>query len=173
MFLNYIKNFILKYTLKHKWRELSIPSVTSIRSVGILLDETVFYQKEQLIHELVAKGFSANLIRVLLYTDTTNTRETYLDSTFNENSLNWNGTIKEEAVNEFIQTEFDLLISYYEIEKTILLLVTNNSNAKFKVGFSSIDNRLHHLMINTPSKNYTVFVNELCKYLKILNKIES
>jgi hypothetical protein len=28
-------------------------------------------------------------------------------------------------------------------------------------------------MISTAIENHTVFVNELCKYLKILNKIES
>jgi hypothetical protein len=139
----------------------------------LLLDETVFSQKENLIQELIANGFAANSIRILVYRDTINTKETYSDYTFNGNSLNWDGTIKDEVINEFIQTEFDLLISYYEIEKAILLLITNNSKAKFKVGFSSIDKRLHHLMISTAIENHTVFVNELCKYLKILNKIES
>jgi hypothetical protein len=163
MFLNYIKNFFLKYTLKNKWREVSSPAITTVRSIGLLLDETVFSQN----------GFAANSIRILVYRDTINTKETYSEYTFNGNSLNWDGTIKDEVINEFIQTEFDLLISYYEIEKAILLLITNNSKAKFKVGFSSIDKRLHHLMISTAIENHTVFVNELCKYLKILNKIES
>lgn len=132
-----------------------------------------YFQKDNLIQELIANGFAGNSIRILVYRDTINTKETYSEYTFNGNSLNWDGTIKDEVINEFIQTEFDLLISYYEIEKAILLLITNNSKAKFKVGFSSIDKRLHHLMISTAIENHTVFVNELCKYLKILNKIES
>ena len=173
MFLNYIKNFFLKYTLKNKWREVSSPAIATVRSIGLLLDETVFSQKDNLIQELIANGFAGNSIRILVYRDTINTKETYSEYTFNGNSLNWDGTIKDEVINEFIETEFDLLISYYEIEKAILLLITNNSKAKFKVGFSSIDKRLHHLMISTAIENHTVFVNELCKYLKILNKIES
>ena len=74
-------------------------------------------------------------------------------------------------VNDFISCNFDLLINYYDVEKAILLNITNNSNAVFKVGFSSIDKRLNHLMINTNAENYSIFVNELFRYLKILNKI--
>jgi len=64
-----------------------------------------------------------------------------------------------------------MLISYYDIEKAALLLVTQRTNANFKVGFSTIDKRLNHFMINTVAENYTVFTNELFRYLKILNKI--
>ncbi len=44
MFLNYIKNFFLKYTLKNKWQEVSsLATTNTIRTVGLLLDETNFY----------------------------------------------------------------------------------------------------------------------------------
>ena len=49
--------------------------------------------------------------------------------------------------------------------------ITHDSKARFKVGFSSIDKRLNHFMINSTSTNHAVFVNELFKYLKLLNKI--
>jgi hypothetical protein len=52
--------------------------------------------------------------------------------------------ISSVEVNDFINKEFDLLISYYNIEKTILLQLK-----LFKVGFSSIDKRLNHFMIQT------------------------
>ena len=72
--------------------------------------------------------------------------------------------------NDFINEKFDLLISYYDVEKAILLKITHNSKAQFKVGFSSVDKRLNHLMINTNAENYKVFVHELFRYLKILNR---
>jgi hypothetical protein len=74
-------------------------------------------------------------------------------------------------VNNFISERFDLLISYYDVEKAILLNITHNSKASFKVGFSSVDKRLNHLMINTNAENHIVFVHELFRYLKILKKI--
>lgn len=174
MFLNYLKNFFLKYTLKNKWQEVSnLATTNTIRTVGLLVDETEFSEKESLIQELISNGFAANKISILVYRDTINKKEIHSRHTFNSVVLNWDGTITDRVVNEFIKTEFDLLVSYYEIEKAILLLITNNSKARFKVGFSSIDKRLHHLTITTRIENYTIFVHELFKYLKILNKIES
>ncbi len=174
MFLNYLKNFFLKYTLKNKWQEVNnLATTNTIRTVGLLIDETKFLDKESLIQELISNGFAANNISILVYRDAINKKETYSRHTFNSAVLNWDGTITDRVVNEFIETEFDLLVSYYETAKAFLLLITNNSKAKFKVGFSSIDKRLHHLTITTRIENYTIFVHELFKYLKILNKIES
>ena len=174
MFLNYFKNLFLKYTLRNKWQEVStLANTSAIRSVGLVIDETSFFEKENLIKELISNGFSANSISILVYRDTIDKKETYLHYTFNSSILDWNANISDAVVTNFIQTEFDLLVSYYDIEKAILLLITNNSKAKFKVGFSSIDKRLHHLTITTQIGNYSTFVHELFKYLKILNKIES
>ena len=86
--------------------------------------------------------------------------------------LNWKAEITNSEVNDFINEKFDLLISYYDVEKAILLTITHNSNAQFKVGFSSIDKRLNHLMINTNAENYKVFAQELFRYLRILNKMK-
>ncbi|HCQ14581.1 MAG TPA: hypothetical protein DIU01_15210, partial [Flavobacterium sp.] len=72
---------------------------------------------------------------------------------------------------DFTNASFDLLISYYDIEKAPLILVTNLSKANFKVGFASVDKRLNHFMIDTNAENYKVFIEELFKYLKILNKL--
>ena len=80
-------------------------------------------------------------------------------------------TFDDKELNAFEATPFDLLISYYDTEKAALLLFTHLSKASFKVGFSNIDSRLNHFMINTKAENYKVFVDELFKYLKILKKI--
>ncbi|WP_243233374.1 DUF6913 domain-containing protein [Flavobacterium pectinovorum] len=69
-------------------------------------------------------------------------------------------------MTEFIETEFDLLISYYDVQKPILKLITNQSKAKFKVGFASIDKNMNRWMINTALVDYKLFVFELFKYLR-------
>ena len=95
----------------------------------------------------------------------------YSYPTFGLKDFNFKGRTELQSINEFVSNEFDLLINYYDVEKPVLLLLTNNSKAKFKVGFSSVDKKLNHLMINTNAENHTVFVHELFRYLKILNKI--
>ena len=172
MFLNYFKNLFLKYTLRNKWQEVStLANTSAIRSVGLVIDETSFFEKENLIKELISNGFSANSMSILVYKDTIDKKETYLHYTFNSSILDWNANISDAVVTNFIQTDFDLLVSYYDIEKAILILITNNSKAKFKVGFESIDKRLNHFIIESKIEDYGIFVTELFKYLKILNKI--
>lgn len=48
MFLNYLKNFFLKYKLKSKWQEVSTQASTNaIQTVGLLVDESVFVEKKR------------------------------------------------------------------------------------------------------------------------------
>ncbi|MFV8327399.1 DUF6913 domain-containing protein [Flavobacterium sp. ZS1P14] len=144
---------------------------TSIQTVGLLIDATYFSEKEALIRELVANGFSANNIKVIVYRDKFKKSDAHTHPAFGAKHLNWKGEIANTQVNDFVNEQFDLLINYYDVEKAILMVVTHNSKAQFKVGFSSIDKRLNHLIINTSAENYKVFVHELFRYLKKLNKL--
>ncbi|MFM1753577.1 MAG: hypothetical protein RLZZ236_516 [Bacteroidota bacterium] len=173
MFLNYLKNLFLKYTLRNKWQEVSsLASTNTIQTIGLLIDGSDFDKKESLIQELIANGFIEKNISVINYSDKLSKNEIDQRLIFNSDSMNWNGEITNQVIDNFIQTKFDLLISYYVIEKPILLVITNQSKAQFKVGFSSIDKRLNHLLISTTLEKQSVFVQELFKYLKILNKID-
>ena len=171
MFLNFLKKFLLKRKLK---KALSLDSdgysVDKIRTVGLLIDETYFAKKEDLIRALEDNGVEKEHIKVLLYHDKDKKRDANFPS-LSLKSVSWSGSIEKEDVVQFKATKFDLLISYYDIEKAPLLLVTQRSKASFKVGFSTIDKRLNHLLIQTTAEDHTIFIQELFKYLKILNKI--
>ena len=172
MFLNYIKNYFLLKFLKNNLHNTKISKdISSIQTVGLLIDESYFLEKEALIAEIIANGISESNMKIIVYRDKWKKNEDYSHPTFGIKHLNWNAQITEPVVREFIKEKFDLLISYYDIEKAFLKKVTNHSRAQFKVGFSSVDKKLNHLMINTNAENHTVFVHELFRYLKILNKI--
>jgi hypothetical protein len=172
MFLNYIKDFWVKKILKNTWHNVKNATlVTPIKSVGLLVDESYFSQKEELLKELFLNGITNDNLKVIIFRDKLKKNEVYSQPTFGNKHLSWNGNFTEIVVSDFINEKFDLLISYYDLEKAPLLLITHHSKAQFKVGFSSIDKRLNHLMIDTNAENFKVFVNELFKYLKILNKI--
>lgn len=172
MFLKYIKDYFLKRILKKNLQNVkSISSAVSIQTVGLLIDESYFFEKEALVEELKTYGILEKNIKLVVYRDKLRKNESYSQPTFSIKHLNWKSEITNPEVNDFINESFDLLISYYDVEKAILLNITHNSKALFKVGFSSVDKRLNHLMIKTNAENYTVFVHELFRYLKILNKI--
>lgn len=172
MFIKYIKELSVKKILKRSLHNVKPNSLaTPVKKIGILIDESYFIEKEQLVRELVNQGVSSDDIKLLVFRDKIKKSDVFAQPTFSSKHMGWNGEFSEAFVNDFIGTPFDMLISYYDMEKAPLLLITHHSKALFKVGFSSVDKRLHHLMINTNAENYKVFVHELFRYLKILNKI--
>ena len=172
MFLNYIKDFSTKKIVKNSLSNVKhLASDRVIKTVGIIFDESYFYEREALVKELILKGITENNISVLVYKDKIKKNEVFDYPVFSYKDLSWHGTVDKKEVKDFIKEPFDLLINYYDTEKAALLLVSHLSKASFKVGFASIDKKLHHFMINTNAENYKVFMDELFKYLKILNKI--
>ena len=172
MFLNYFKDFSTKKIVKNNLSNVKhLASDNVIKTVGIIFDETYFYEREDLVKELIQKGIDETDIKVLVFKDKIRKNEVFDYSVFSHKDLSWHGTVDKKEVKDFITEPLDLLINYYDTEKVALLLVSNLSKASFKVGFTSIDKRINHFMINTNAENYKVFMSELFKYLKILNKI--
>ena len=172
MFLNYLKNFFTKKIVKDTILNVKhIESDGNIKTVGIIFDESYFYEKEALVLELVKNGILESNIKILVFKDKIKKNELFDYPTFSHKDLSWRATFDKSEVKDFIAQKFDLLINYYDTEKSALLLVSNQSKASFKVGFSSIDKKLNHFMIDTNAENYQIFIEELFKYLKILNKI--
>ncbi|MNS49906.1 hypothetical protein D3C72_825380 [compost metagenome] len=131
-----------------------------------MIDESFFESSEALIKEITLQGIALENIKVLAYREKFKEKEAYPRPTFGKKHINWNGEITESFLNEFINSEFDLLLSYYDVENIFLMLVTSKSKAKFKIGFSAVDQNLSRLMINTELGNYKLFVSELFRYLK-------
>lgn len=172
MFLNYIKEFSVKKILKNSLHKINSNTVSGIiKTVGVVIDQRHFSETKAFINELIANGILEENIEVIVHREATKKSINNVRPTFSSKHLKWNAEIDNPDVNAFINKEFDLLISYYDVEKAILLIVTHNSKARFKAGFSAIDKRLNNLMINTNAENYKVFTHELFRYLKILNKI--
>ncbi|MEW5675777.1 hypothetical protein ABGT15_05650 [Flavobacterium enshiense] len=146
-------------------------SEEKIQSIGLLVDETYFSKEKELISQIVNSGIPESKIEILIYKDKIKKKETFENASFSRMDVTISGDFSKSEVGDFISKPFDMLISYYDIEKPVLTLVTLKSRAKFKVGFSTIDKRLNNFMIGTIAENHKEFVAELFKYLKILNKI--
>ena len=172
MFLNYFKDFATKKIVKNNLSNVKhLASDNVIKTVGIIFDEGYFYEREDLVKELIQNCIDEKDIKVLVFKDKIKKNDLFDYPVFSQKDLSWRGTVDKKEVKDFIKEPFDLLINYYDTEKVALLLVSHLSKASFKVGFASIDKRLNHFMIDTNAENYKVFMDELFKYLKILNKI--
>ncbi len=172
MFLDFIKNFLIEKAVKKKLSNVKEASSNKIiKTVGILIDGSLFNKKDALIKELINNGILKADIKILVFRNEIKKEETFNYPVFSPQDLNWNATFNKAEIKDFVTKDFDLLINYYDVEKMPLLLVSQQSRANFKVGFSTIDERLNHFIISINTDNYTIFVNELFKYLKLFKKI--
>jgi len=172
MFLNTIKNFLLKNKVRKQLNNVKDESLNfPVATVGLIIDESHFLETNALKQEIISNGISGDNIKIIVYRDHVKDKELYSEPTFGLKDLNLKGEFTQQPINDFISEEFDLLINYYDEENPFLLLLTHNSKAKFKIGFSVVDKRLNHLLINIALEDYKSFAQESFRYLKILNKI--
>ena len=172
MFYTIIKNFFLKKNvIKRLATQNSIASNDKVLTIGVLVDETYFAETSQLVERIISQGIQKNNISIIVYKDKIKKKDVLNEPYFSLKNISISGEIDKKGVIDFLETPFDLLINYYDVNKYALLLLSSKSKAKFKVGFDTVDKRINHFIIKTLVEDYNEFVLELFKYLKILNKI--
>ncbi len=172
MFLNQIKNFFIQNKINKSLVNVKhLSSNDKIKTIGIIYDETILNKKNDLVKLIRNNGVKESDISILVFKDKIYKNELFDKPTFSHHDLSWSSSFSNAEVTYFIDQKFDLLINYYDIEKLPLLVATNLSKATFKVGFPEINKKLNHFIINSKMTEVKIFVEELFKYLKILNKI--
>ena len=171
MFYKIIKNFFLKKNVtKRLLKEKNQLVQQKITTVGLLVDETYFSNTEGLVEQLISQGIEKDKITVLIYKDKIKSKELIASPFLSLKNISFAGEIDKTEVLNFLDTPFDLLINYYDVNKYALLLLSIKSKANFKVGFDTVDKKVNHFIIKTLVDEYEMFTLELFKYLKILNK---
>ncbi|WP_139959290.1 DUF6913 domain-containing protein [Flavicella sediminum] len=172
-FFQFKRNSILKFFKNEIARQdLLVRKHTSkkIKTIGILVDEAQFFQN-RVIHDVQKNfGVSSENIELLIYRKFQKKQE-YSENEFTEKDFGWSGSLKLNRLNEFVKNEYDLLINYGIEENLYLKVITLRSQSKFKIGFSSEDNRLYDLSVSDKDRNMNVLNIEAVKYLKILKKL--
>lgn len=172
MFLKFIKDFSLKKNIKNTLTNYKAPvSDVAVVTVGVLLDETYFAGREEFLNEIASYGVNPRNVETLSFYERVKKKELPQCCHFSYADVGPGGAFTQEDVNAFINKPFDLLISYYDVQKPPLALITLQSKATFKAGFSTTDSRLHTFMVASQVEKYKEFTAELFKYLKILNKL--
>lgn len=172
MFSRIIKFFFIKRIIYKKLDQSSLLHTNSkISSIGLLVDETYFSNTVELIREICTFGIHQSHIEVVCFLDKKKKVSAEDMIYFTSEDVTWSGVIKNEKLQEFAAKPFDLLLSYYDIEKAPLLAMTFYSKATFKAGFQTVHKKANHLVINAVAENYKTYISELFKYLKIINKL--
>ncbi len=162
---------ILKKTdklLKKKLNSLQISK--NIQTVGIIVNEGSDFNFDLLknLQKEIASG-SKNF-SVLTCKKTKDSFNEFRGVIIKDSDFSWNGSLKSNEVTDFLTKPFDMLIDFTNNTEVYNNFLVAKSQAKFKVGYANIDDRLYDLMIDSDS--IPLFINELIKYLKILQKLK-
>jgi len=153
-----------------KARQVAV-SDTKMNSVGVILNMNEFSDFDAFRTYFKTLGISQAKTKIIAFVDDVKDANPLWDTYFNPKDFGWKGKIKNIDLQSFIDTKFDVLISYYTQESLELKLITAASKANFKVGLIQDDKRVFDLMIDVKTNQTTLFMSELTKYLHVLNKI--
>ncbi|WCO00518.1 DUF6913 domain-containing protein [Psychroserpens ponticola] len=142
-----------------------------MNSVGVILNMTEFSDFDAFRSFFNELGISPAKTKVIAFIDDVKDANPLWDTYFNPKDFGWKGKINNIDLQSFIDTEFDVLISFYKNESLELKLITTASKANFKVGLIQDDKRVFDLMIDVQTKEFQLFKIELKKYLTVLNKL--
>ena len=142
-----------------------------VSSVGVIFDYDSYHNYDFFRNLIKDMGINDNKIRFIAMVDLEKNKPNSWDSFFSLDNFDWLGRPKSYEIEEFIEQQFDLLISYYKPNQLELNLVTSSSKANFKIGITNEDTRLNDLTIDIEPENTEVFKIELIKYLTQLNRL--
>ena len=143
-----------------------------ITSIGCVVDLDNF-EKPELFFEFVDEyKLRPNAVKIIGYKSYYDKNSPYSTPVFSDKDLGWKGEIENSYALEFLSRDYDLLVNYYNTDNLLLQLMTVKTNARIKVGFMEVDQKLNDLIIGVPLKEFKTFKLELKKYLRVLNEIE-
>ncbi|MEY8848715.1 hypothetical protein AB9K26_07860 [Psychroserpens sp. XS_ASV72] len=140
-------------------------------SVGVILNMAEFSDFEAFRVFFKSLGLLPSQIKIIAFVEDAKEANPLWDTYFNPKDFGWKGKINNIELQTFVDTKFDVLISYYTKDSLELKLITAASNANFKVGLTKQDTRMFDLMIDVKTKEFKLFSKELKKYLTVLNKL--
>ncbi|GAA4274648.1 hypothetical protein U6A24_08780 [Aquimarina gracilis] len=152
-------------------RNASSQHISNLKTLAVLIDASYSVNILSLVKLANELGVSPNNLKIMGYKEDKEVEDDKDAAYYNDKSFGVNGAIKSRSLQEFVGKDYDVLISFYGEDKIELNYVAAASNAKLKVGFANVDNRINDLIIGATVNNPNLFIKELKKYLKILQVI--
>ena len=173
MIIKFLKNRSNKIFMKKMLESRKFnSSAIRINTVGIILNLDEYKDYDQIKEIFKGLGIHENKIKFIAYMPENGTKLNRWDSYFKSKDFGWNGVIKNLDFIEFIDTDFDILISYYRKSNLELNFATACSKAKFKIGISKSNENLNDFTIDISTNFTEIFAKELRKYLQGLKMIK-
>ncbi len=172
MIFKKLKQKSLKKRLDAHLKERDISGINSqVKTIGFLIDEAHTLDLEKFYECFKDFDLQPKDVKVFSFVESKKRLPSLRQNQVQNKDFDWKGILHNQNAQEFLDTEFDVLIGYYSGPHEIMDLLVAASKAKFKAGFQGADERLYDLLLDLPFKDFTLFKSELKKYLLVLGKM--
>lgn len=178
LFDNFRKKSAQKYLINHAAdvnrtiKQVNLNTATSIALLYYLPDEETYKKAEEIIAQLSARNLKT---RVVCYSPLKFDPHYFIpkitQDIINNKNLNFRFQPDKAFVNEFVQTEFDILIDLSLSDQLPLLYLATMSRAGLKIGrFDENHKNIYDLMIHQKEdETIESFAKQIFHYLNQIN----
>ena len=138
-----------------------------IKTIGCIVDPLFPVEVNNFIKLVNKIGLKEKDLKLITFQENENGFNIFSNMNVTPKSISFTGNLTGKDSLEFISYDYDLLINFFK-SNNVLTLLYSKVNAKFRVGFSSVDSRLNDLMFSDKINKFKEFDSELIKYLRII-----
>tara|TARA_B100001173_G_C15630445_1_gene396884 strand:- start:33 stop:548 length:516 start_codon:yes stop_codon:yes gene_type:complete len=170
MIFKSLHNKLLKKKIENSLSKLSNQrrfKPNPIKTLGCIVDPSFPVSVDKFIELSNSLGLKEKDFKIITFQENKNTFNVFSNMNMTPECVSFSGNLNGKDSLEFISFEFDLLINFFR-SNNFLILLSSKTNAKFRVGFESVDSKLNDLIFSEKIKNFLDFKLELIKYLKLI-----
>jgi hypothetical protein len=170
MIFQSLHNKLLNKKIEKSLRKLSSEQRSKpnpIRTLACIIDPSFPISVENFIDLANALGLKEKDLKIITFQENKNIFNVFSSMNITPKCVSFYGNICGKDSLEFISFEYDLLINFFKSNR-FLTLLSSKTNAKFRVGFESVDSKLNDLIFSEKIKKYNNFKAELIKYLNMI-----
>ncbi|MDA7812936.1 hypothetical protein N8961_01230 [Flavobacteriaceae bacterium] len=138
-----------------------------IKTIGCIIDPMFPVEVNNFIKFVYKIGLKEKDLKLITFQENDNGFNIFSNMNITPKSISYTGNLTGKDSLEFISYDYDLLINFFK-SSDVLTLLSSKVNAKFRVGFNSVDSRLNDLIFSDKMKKFKEFDSELIKYLKLI-----
>jgi len=146
-----------------------VTSNNKVENVFVILNNTE--NQDEIIRDLSEKlSLASHKFNVVVFQPKKD-KNNRIENAFYPTDFGWYGNIKAIFLKDVLTKKYDLLINYNKVDNIYINLLILQCKSDFKIGFANLNKALFQLLIDCDTDNYTLFNEELKKYLTILKKL--
>ncbi|PKP25000.1 MAG: hypothetical protein CVU03_10030 [Bacteroidetes bacterium HGW-Bacteroidetes-2] len=171
MILKTLRKKFLEKEVKKRWKNrLPIHEGRPFRTLGIVINTIEFNNVDAFENLANALQILNKDLKIIYFTEENANLSSLEQNSFTTKDFSWNGLMKNPAILEFLDREYDVFICYSSIDSVFIDFIVSQAKATLKVGLDGANAALFDLIFKIKTNQYSLFEKELTKYLQIINK---